>query len=62
MQRKLFTVAGSLLARLRARLRAGECDAPSPQLIVEVYVSLLRRKLGAERIETIRGVGYRMPA
>ncbi|MFC4563078.1 response regulator transcription factor [Nocardiopsis mangrovi] len=28
--------------------------------VVEVYVSQLRRKLGAERIETVRGVGYRL--
>ncbi|GAA3720466.1 response regulator transcription factor [Streptomyces tremellae] len=28
--------------------------------IVEVYVSALRRKLGADRIETVRGAGYRM--
>jgi two-component system, OmpR family, response regulator len=25
-----------------------------------VYVGYLRRKLGRERIETVRGVGYRM--
>lgn len=30
--------------------------------IVEVYVSALRRKLGAEVIETVRGVGYRLAA
>ena len=28
--------------------------------VVEVYVSYLRRKLGKARIETVRGVGYRM--
>ncbi|GAA1096964.1 response regulator transcription factor [Nocardiopsis composta] len=28
--------------------------------VVEVYVSQLRRKLGAERIETVRGAGYRL--
>ncbi|MGQ4271347.1 response regulator transcription factor [Nocardiopsis changdeensis] len=28
--------------------------------VVEVYVSQLRRKLGAERIVTVRGVGYRL--
>ncbi|MCX4548130.1 response regulator transcription factor [Streptomyces sp. NBC_01387] len=28
--------------------------------IVEVYVSALRRKLGAGRIETVRGAGYRL--
>ena len=28
---------------------------------VEVYISQLRRKIGAERIRTLRGVGYMMP-
>lgn len=27
---------------------------------IEVYVARLRRKLGRERIRTIRGLGYRM--
>ncbi|EGG45331.1 MULTISPECIES: response regulator transcription factor [Streptomyces] len=30
--------------------------------IVEVYISALRRKLGAERIRTVRGAGYRLEA
>ncbi|MDJ0462293.1 response regulator transcription factor [Streptomyces sp. H27-C3] len=30
--------------------------------IIEVYVSALRRKLGAERIQTVRGAGYRLVA
>ncbi|WP_274562099.1 response regulator transcription factor [Streptomyces spiramyceticus] len=30
--------------------------------IVEVYVSALRRKLGAGRIQTVRGAGYRLVA
>ncbi|MGW7050866.1 response regulator transcription factor [Streptomyces sp. NPDC054887] len=30
--------------------------------IVEVYVSSLRRKLGAARIQTVRGAGYRLVA
>ncbi|WP_210589756.1 response regulator transcription factor [Streptomyces sp. GESEQ-35] len=28
--------------------------------IVDVYVRYLRRKVGADRVETVRGVGYRM--
>ena len=28
--------------------------------VVEVYIAYLRRKLGRTRIETVRGVGYRM--
>ena len=30
--------------------------------VVEVYVGYLRRKLGREAIETVRGVGYRVPS
>jgi DNA-binding response OmpR family regulator len=29
--------------------------------VVDVYVRYLREKLGAERIETVRGSGYRLP-
>jgi two-component system, OmpR family, copper resistance phosphate regulon response regulator CusR len=36
-------------------------DAGVASNIVDVYVSGLRRKLGADRIETVRGRGYRMP-
>jgi DNA-binding response OmpR family regulator len=30
--------------------------------IVDVYVRALRKKLGAERVETVRGMGYRLSA
>jgi DNA-binding response OmpR family regulator len=30
--------------------------------IIEVYISALRRKLGADRIQTVRGAGYRLVA
>jgi DNA-binding response OmpR family regulator len=30
--------------------------------IVDVYVRYLRRKLGEHRIETVRGIGYRLVA
>jgi DNA-binding response OmpR family regulator len=35
-------------------------DAPSDGNLVEVYVSSLRRKVGADRIQTSRGLGYRL--
>ncbi|HEX9887992.1 MAG TPA: response regulator transcription factor [Nitriliruptorales bacterium] len=35
-------------------------DAPSDANVVEVYVSSLRRKIGADRIQTVRGLGYRL--
>ncbi len=37
----------------------GEAGEGDPNL-VEVYISYLRRKLGRDRIETVRGVGYRV--
>ena len=35
-------------------------DSVADTNLVEVYVSYLRRKIGAARIETIRGLGYRL--
>jgi two-component system, OmpR family, response regulator len=35
-------------------------DAPGDGNLVEVYVSALRRKIGAARIQTVRGLGYRL--
>jgi two-component system, OmpR family, response regulator len=35
-------------------------DGPSDDNVVEVYVSALRRKVGADRIQTVRGLGYRV--
>jgi DNA-binding response OmpR family regulator len=37
---------------------AAEDTAPN---VVEVYVGYLRRKIGKERLETVRGAGYRLP-
>ncbi len=37
-------------------------DGPSAISVVDVYVRYLRRKLGAARIETVRGMGYRLVA
>jgi DNA-binding response OmpR family regulator len=30
--------------------------------LVNVYINALRKKLGPDVIETVRGVGYRLPA
>jgi DNA-binding response OmpR family regulator len=35
-------------------------DSAGDTNLVEVYVSYLRRKIGAARIETIRSLGYRL--
>jgi two-component system OmpR family response regulator len=35
-------------------------DSTGETNLVEVYVSGLRRKIGAARIQTVRGLGYRL--
>ncbi len=35
-------------------------DLDGSSNVVEVYVGQLRRKIGSERIETVRGVGYKL--
>ena len=39
----------------------GSAETVDPN-VVEVYIGYLRRKLGRDRIETVRGVGYRLRA
>ena len=47
----------------RARLEEGiySWGAQVESTTVEVYISRLRKRFGSERIETMRGVGYRIP-
>jgi len=40
------------------QLAAAVWDQPRSSNVVEVYVGYLRRKLGADRIRTVRGAGY----
>jgi two-component system OmpR family response regulator len=53
--------AGRIVAKadLERLLLGADADVQSNAL--EVHVSSLRRKLGRELIETVRGLGYRMP-
>jgi two-component system response regulator QseB len=44
----------------REELRDRIFDSAESEAVVETYVSYLRRKLGAEAVRTVRGVGYRM--
>jgi DNA-binding response OmpR family regulator len=61
----LLRHAGQVLSRDQLLDHAWPYDAEVEPSIVDTYVYFLRRKLGAEagdRIETVRGVGYRVAA
>lgn len=51
---------GQALTREQLLSRVWGYDFDPASNVVHVYVRYLRRKLGAERIETERGVGYRL--
>lgn len=52
--------AGQVFTREQLLDRVWGYDFDPSSNVVEVYISYLRQKLGAARIETVRGVGYRM--
>lgn len=52
--------AGEVLSRKELLSRVWELDFEPVSNVVEVYVSSLRRKLGREVVETVRGRGYRL--
>jgi DNA-binding response OmpR family regulator len=49
-----------VLAREQLLSRVWGYDFDGQSNVVDVYIRYLRRKLGADRIETVRGMGYRM--
>ena len=62
-----WAVLDRLIARKRAIVSKGQIEealyafgAEVESNTVEVYVSRLRRKLGKDAIETVRGIGYRI--
>ncbi|NHC16397.1 winged helix-turn-helix domain-containing protein, partial [Motilibacter deserti] len=52
--------AGRVLSREQLLNRVWGLDHEPGTNVVDVYVSYLRRKLGAGTIETVRGMGYRL--
>lgn len=50
---------GQVLSQAQLMSQVWGLDAPTSSNVVEVYVSYLRRKLGSDRIRTIRNAGYR---
>ncbi len=53
---------GEVLSRGQLLDAAWELDFERRSNIVDVYVRYLRERIGHDAIETVRGVGYRLPA
>jgi DNA-binding response OmpR family regulator len=51
---------GQVLSREQLLSQVWGYDYDPGSNVVDVYVRYLRKKLGAERIETVRGMGYRL--
>lgn len=58
----LFRHPGQVLSREQLLSMVWGYDFEPESNIVDVYIGYLRRKLGAEHIETVRGMGYRLRA
>ncbi|TDC68135.1 response regulator transcription factor [Streptomyces hainanensis] len=52
---------GQVLSREQILSHVWGYDFDPGSNIVDVYVRALRKKLGAHRVETVRGMGYRLP-
>ena len=57
-----FRHPGQVLSREQLLSRVWGYDYDPGSNVVDVYVGYLRRKLGGERIATVRGMGYRLEA
>lgn len=56
----LMSHPGQVLSRDQLLSRAWGYGHHPDSNVVDVYIGYLRKKLGAERIETVRGMGYRL--
>jgi DNA-binding response OmpR family regulator len=57
----LMRHAGQLLSREQLLSHVWGYDYDPGSNVVDVYIGYLRRKLGEDAIETVRGMGYRLP-
>lgn len=57
----LITNIGRVISKAQIEERIYSCEEQAESNTVEVYISRLRRKIGADMIETVRGLGYVMP-
>jgi DNA-binding response OmpR family regulator len=60
MARTFIENAGRVLSREQLLSRVWGYHFEGSSNVVDVYVRYLRHKLGQERIQTVRGVGYRL--
>ncbi|GAA1151223.1 response regulator transcription factor [Ornithinicoccus hortensis] len=60
MAREFLEHPGQVLSREQLLSRVWGYDFDVSSNVVDVYVRYLRTKLGADRIATVRGVGYRL--
>ena len=60
MAREFLEHPGQVLSREQLLSRVWGYDFDGASNVVDVYIRYLRNKLGADRFETIRGVGYRL--
>ena len=58
----LFRHPGQVLSRQQLLSNVWGYDFDPGSNVVDVYVGYLRKKLGADLIETVRGMGYRLAA
>ena len=58
----MLTRPGQLLSKAQLEEKLYAFDTEIESNTIEVHVSRLRKKLGAEVIETERGLGYRLGA
>ena len=57
---ELMAHPGQVLSREQLLDRVWGYDFDPGSNVVDVYVGYLRKKLGRERLETVRGAGYRL--
>lgn len=60
LAQELLEHPGQVLTREQLLSRVWGFDFDPASNVVDVYIRYLRRKLGGDRIETVRGVGYRL--
>jgi DNA-binding response OmpR family regulator len=54
--------AGQVVSKIELLDHVWDAAVETAPNAVEVYVGYLRRKIGRDRLETVRGAGYRLAA